>query len=238
MWRQHAGIASTLAIALAALACAGGPATPRPDESVVYGKVRLVPRAGVALPAAGGAYGDRRLRGVELVDYSRTGFVVVYLEGLEPVRRGRVELTIRSTGIRPDLTPTHAALGAGDVVHIVNRSDSSHVLSCPRASIVQRLAPGEAIEIALPEAGVYELFLLDVTSSGSRIFAAPGPYTVVSDSGRYELISNAAGRRTLRTWHPRLPPTSRMVDLTRGEVTVLDLKIGVGQMSEAHDAPR
>ena len=58
-------------------ACASAPPATRPNESGAWGYLKLVPHAGS--PAATGAahaYGDRRLEGVEWVDYSKPGFAV------------------------------------------------------------------------------------------------------------------------------------------------------------------
>jgi hypothetical protein len=60
-----------------ALACAGAPHAD-PDTGLVFGGVRLVPKAGAE--RAGASYGDRRLRDVERVDYQQPGFSLVFAD--------------------------------------------------------------------------------------------------------------------------------------------------------------
>jgi hypothetical protein len=225
-----------LVAAAAILACAGPPQAPAPDESSLFGHLRLVPREGLdPSKSASGVYGDRRLRDVELVDYSQPGFAVVYLEQSNTGAAGGGELSIRNTGILPRLTPAFAAAAMGAEIRIANQTEVTHILSCPKARIVQSIAPGKSLSFELSQPGEYNFYLLDVPGSHSQIFAAPGRFTVVSDSGRFELTRLTPGHARLRTWHPRFPPISRAVELTPGEVTLVDLEIGVGRPDEAHD---
>jgi hypothetical protein len=216
------------ALVLLLLACVGPPGAPAPGRSSVFGEVRLVPREGVTPGAAGaGAYGDRRLRDVEFVDYSRPGFAVVYAEG--PAPGGRAQLAIRGGAVRTRLEPEHAALGSRGSIAVENASDAAHVVSLPGVGFVHRLAPGEVAEVPVGGAGEQEVFLLDVPGAEARVFAAPGPYTVVSDSGRYALRDLEPGPHRLAVWHPRFPPVSRVVDLPADAVVRVDLELGVDQ---------
>ena len=222
-----------LAAAAIGLACATAPGTPEPGKSTAWGLVRLIPREGVSPQAPGSSsYTDRRLRDVEFVDYSRPGFAVVYLE--EAGKRavavgGDARVSIRDTQLQPRFDPAHAAMGIGRRIRVANQSTQPHVLSCPAVGLLRRLAPGETAEIVIRAAGEVSLFLLDVPGASSTIFAAPGRYAVVSQSGRFEFQNLTPGHFRLRTWHPRFPPTSRQVDLAAGQVVHLDLEIGVGR---------
>lgn len=234
---RHLVLFAAVAIAFA---CASAPQAPAPEKGSIWGYLQLVPRVGnKPHPLGSASYGDGRLRDVVFVDYSRPGFAVVYVEESEEESErtpgGQIRLTIRDTRVHSRIEPTHAAVMASGSVRVVNSSRESRVLSCPGTGLVRQLAPGESTVIELGEAGAYSLFLLDVPGAQSTVFAAPGPFAVVSESGRFELRNLEPGRRRLGTWHPRAAPTSRWVDLVTGEVLRLDLEIGVGQKGGGDD---
>lgn len=214
---------------LLALACASAPRLADPDRSGVWGRVRLVPREGVAPGASSGAgsYGDRRLRDVDRVDYTRPGFVVVYLADGEPAAAAP------TVAIRGDLTgarlePSQLALGHGAEVVVANHDDRPHVVSCPAAGLLRRLGPGESLAFRPPQAGALALFLPDAPRAQARLFVAPGPFAVVDEAGRYAIVGVEPGRHRLHAWHPRFPPTVREVELAAGRVERVDLELGVG----------
>jgi len=215
-----------IAAMLAVTACVSAPDAPPPGHSSVWGYVTPVPHEGVS-SGGGGAYGDRRLRHARLVDYSRPGYAVVYVDApggaMEPAM-----VEIRDTGMGVRFEPPYATTRVGGATRIRNASVSAHVLSVPAANLVRRLAPGESVEVRHEVAGPYQSFLLDVPGTSSSVFAAPGPFVVVSDSGRYELGPLSPGAHVLRTWHPRFPPTAERVVLSTGRAERVDLEIGVG----------
>jgi hypothetical protein len=220
-------------LAAAGLACATGtPAPPAAGTGTVWGHLRLVPREGVK-PVKGGAspYADRRMSEVEFVDYSTPGFAVVHL-GAGPSPAGTAQLAIRTTGVRTRLDPAHIAVGAGGKLIVRNDARSAHVLSAPAVQVVQRLEPGQEVEIAVPEAGEQSLFLLDVARSEATVFVSPGPFTVVAADGRFELSGLAPGSHTLLAWHPRFPPARAPLQISADQVVQLDLDMGVDQRDD------
>jgi hypothetical protein len=219
--------------ALLLAACAGAPAPPAPGTSQAWGELRLVPREGVTASGGGGSYGDRSLRDVELVDYSKPGFAVVYVEEA-PAPAGELALRVRADRIGTSIQPAHGAVGAAGRIVVHNESAEAHLLSYPAAGVVARLEPGETAELAVPHAGEQGLFLLDVPAAAATVFAAPGPFAVVSSAGRYTLSDLAPGRRELRAWHPRFPPAVQPVELAAGAAVRVDFELGVGR-SEGHD---
>jgi hypothetical protein len=211
------------------LACAaGGPGAPAPGTGQVSGRVRLVPREGVTPVRPGSAsYGDRRLRDVEFVDYSRPGFAVVYTEA-DPPPAGELAFAIRESRVGTRLEPEHGAVGAGGRVIVRNEAAGAHVLSYPAADLVRRLEPGGQVEIPVPAAGEQELFLIDRPAE-AVVFAAPGPFAVVSSSGDFALRDLAPGRRRLRAWHPRFPTATADVELAPGAAVRVDIDLGLGR---------
>jgi hypothetical protein len=227
----------TVAAALA-LACATGPpGTPAAGKAVAWGYLTLVPPAGLETGSAG-AYGDRRLRYAERVDYSTPGFAVVYLAAAEggprvarthrPGGTQDVSLTVEIGSVGPRLVPRHAALGQGDRVTLRNRTEVVQLLSCPSTGVVERLAPGESVGWVFAEPGEHAVHLLGGAGDVATLFVAPGPFSTVSTAGRWVLDGLSPGAFDLRSWHPRQPPSSTRISLEPGEVLRHDLEVGVG----------
>jgi hypothetical protein len=219
---------SLLAVPLLVLACAGAPEPPAPGRSSIEGTFRLVPREGVTPGGSGSSpYASRALRDVAFVDYAHPGFAVVYLEGrASPAGAG--ELTIRSTRLQTRLEPSTLALGAGGTVRVHNGSAEPHVVSIPGAARIQRLAPGESVEAPLA-AGRHSVFLLDVPESEAAVFAAPGPFALVAEDGRWAIRDVEPGRVHVVGWHARFPAASHWLELAPGGVARLELAVGVGR---------
>jgi hypothetical protein len=223
---------------LALSGCAARPQLPAPGTGTILGQVRLVAPKGVKTgPTVNGGYADRRLRDVTFVDYQKPGFAVVYLDGA-PSQKGEVRLSIRTSRFGTRLEPKHAAVGVGGRFVIVNESPDEHVVSCPSARILRRIGAGEEIDIAATRPGVQSAFLVDVPETGTQIFVAPGPYTAVSERGRFELRDVSPGPGTVRVWHPRFPPAARDVDVTPGRILRIDMEMRVGSREGATDAVR
>ena len=218
----------------ALLACAAVPKLQDPAQSGVYGYLRLVPHEGLshqgaAAGASSGAYGDRRYADVDLVDYSKPGFAVVYLDGPAPGAKGEpLVVSIHSEADGVTLAPAHSAVAVGREVVVRNAGDAPRVVSIPAAAVLRALAPGDSLAITAREAGELEIFVPGAPEAASRVFVAPGPFAPVADTGRFELLEVEPGARRLHAWHPRLPPTARAVELVPGAVLRVDLEIGVG----------
>lgn len=227
---RHAWLAALLGLACAA----AGPGAPAPGTSQVSGQLRLVPREGVTPGAHGSAsYGDRRLRDVEFVDYSHPGFAVVYTE-TQPPPGGDLAFAIRDSRVGTRIEPEHGAVGAGGRVIVRNEGPDAHVLSYPAADLVRRLEPGQQVEIPVPRAGEQGLFLID-RPAAAVVFAAPGPFAVVSASGGFTLAGLPPGPRRLRAWHPRFPTATADVDLAPDAAVRVDIDLGLGLAGHHHE---
>ena len=196
-----------------------------------------MPHAGVTMPTPGEAtYGDPRLRDTRLFDYSKPGFAVVYLEG-EPARGDRAELSIRASQFDTRLEPRWLAVAVGGKVAVKNTTPEPHTVSCPALSLVAKLPPGETLELSASLAGATSVFLLDRPQLEAGFFAAPGPYTVLTEDPRFQLRDLPPGKGALHAWHPRLPPIARPVDVVADQTTRVDLEMGVG-VADSEGAPR
>jgi hypothetical protein len=222
-----------LVLCLFAGSCALPPRLADPSRSGVWGYLTLVPREGAA-PAGATPYGDRRYADAELVDYSKPGFAVVYLDGGAPPATP-ASVAIRGSRSGARLDPAHAAVGAGGELRVTNETRDPHVVSCPEAGVLHRIAPGESLRVPADRAGELSLFVPDAPAAAARVFVAPGPFATVSVAGRYELLGVAPGSHRLRAWHPRFPPGERRIELAPGRVERVDLALGVG-LGEGGDA--
>src|SRR5262245_4071739 len=210
------------------------PATPAAGTATVRGTVRLVPHDGVPSRSGGDAYGDRRLHDVQLVDYSKPGGSVVYLDlGTQP--GGSVQIAAEESLAGARLAPRFAVVGAGGEVAIANDTHDEVVVSVPATSRVERIAAGASMHLRADHAGPLEIFLLGADEP-SRIWVSPGPWARPDASGHYELSGLAPGPATLRAWHPRLPSATAEVDLRSGETAVVNFEIGVGRGEGVHES--
>ena len=217
-------------------ACASDPASPAPAPGTanVVGTVRLVPREGVATHSGSDAYGDRRLRDVQLVDYSKPGASVVYLDlGARP--GGRADLAVEDALAGARIEPRFAVVGAGGEVAVRNRTRAEVVVSVPALAQLQRVAPGASLLVRADRPGPLEIFRLGADEP-ARVWVSPGPWARPDASGRFALTGLTPGRVTLRAWHPRLPSAAADVELRAGETATVDFEIGVGRGDSAHDS--
>jgi len=213
-------------------ACATPPA-PSPGRAGAWGYVKLVPREGVAnVVAAPHAYGDRRLEGVEWVDYSKPGFAVIFAEDVAPPPHEHAVIALRAGDGGTRLEPARAAIGAGGEIRVENQSGAPHVVSVPGAGAVRELAPGASMTVAAAAPGEWPIFALDVPGARALVFAAPGRYCVVSESGRFSLADLPPGRQRLVAWHPRFPSASSAVELQPDRVTRIDFELRVDRRDE------
>jgi hypothetical protein len=212
--------------------CATAVPAPAHGTGTLAGQLEV--RSPVADSSAGSgqsAYGDRRLRDAARVDYSRTGFAVVYLELAEaavwqpgPTTITRITLSDGPVHVRID--PDEVALRVGSRVAIRNASRDPHVVSIPGLGRVSPLEPDGVLEFEVDRSGDLALYLLDRPGVSARLFSAAGPFMRVADTGRFVLADLPPGMHRLHVWHSRLPPTSSLVELESDRIEWIDLVVG------------
>jgi hypothetical protein len=234
--RVRFGIAIAWLVAGWLAACAPDLAAPAPGTASVVGTVRLVPHEGAPShpEMQGGAYGDRRLRDVQLVDYSKPGTSVVYLDlGTRP--GGRAEIAVEDSVAGARFEPRFAVVGAGGELTVANRTHSEVVVSVPAVNRIERIAAGASLAVPPDRAGSLDLFLLGADAP-ARVWVSPGPWVRPDANGRFALSGLAPGRVTLRAWHPRLPSAAAELDLRAGETATVNFEIGVGRGEGTHES--
>ena len=216
------------------LSCASAPPAPAPGRGTLFGDLKLVPREGVHMPdPKDTSYADPRLAGVSLVDYSKPGFAVVWLDAdSAPPTRAKTPVTIRENEFGVRLEPAWAAASAGGTLALLNATAEAHTVSCPSLGRVEQIAPGQTLELTLGETGAHALFLLDRPQVEGGVFVAPGAYAVLGQSGRFELRDVAPGHAQLHAFHPRFPPVALPVDVVPDRAVRVDVLMGVGRSQE------
>lgn len=222
---------SVLVWAILMAGCAGGPPLPAPGKATLYGRVVVEPHRGVTPGVPGTTvYTDRRLRDVEYVDYASPGAGVVYLEGSAGggARPEGAVITLEGMALgSPRFTPELSAVPPAGRITLVNQDGVPHPVSCPEAGFLRTLGPSERVELPPLPRGPLTLFALDLPKASARIFVAPGPCTVTTGTGAWELRDVDPGSYTLRAWHPRFPPAALAVAATPGERREIEVRLRV-----------
>jgi len=215
-------------LAGALFSCAGAPPDPAPGKGTLYGRISLIPHAGVTPGVAGTTvYTDRRLRDVEYVDYGAPGPSVVYLEGAGLPATGESSLVLaRDAFGTARFDCDLVALNVGGRLALENRDTVPHTFSCPEAGLLRVLAPAARVSLPIPP-GPLRLYVLDLPGTTAHVFAAPGPFQITTRTGAWELRDLDPGAFTLRVWHPRFPPASRDVTVAAGDLKRVDVTLRV-----------
>lgn len=219
-------LGSAVAFLLLLISCASGPPPPAPGTSTVYGQIQMIPRGDAATKPSSATYANPALRDVRFFDYDRVDFAVVYADQTGPDSDSR--LVLRNTPVRLRLEPENSAMTLGGSLIVTNETPERHVFSDPAAGWVRELAAGESARLTPPVAGAHSIFVLDAPELKSRVFVAPGRHALVSGRGRFELKGLSPGATKVHVWHPRLPPTERIIRLEPDVRHRLDVAIGVG----------
>jgi hypothetical protein len=217
------------------VACASAP-PPVPGRVTLWGTVEIVPREGVlAADSDADSYGRRVLRDATLVDYSRPGFAVVWVEGEERGER-IAPLRVVASGGGPRLEPRHVAVGGNGRIRVANETSDARIVSVPSLGVLRRLAAGASFETAIAEMGEHAVYLLDAPETSATVFAAAGPFAVVSPRGAWALEALHPGAMRVHVWHPRLPSVMRELTAGADEVRRIDFRLGVDSMRERSGA--
>ena len=203
----------------------------------IVGTIRGVPPTGAPGQAAadGSAYGSRRYKYVEKIDYSALRDFVVNVEGAfkdivpEALRSGEVKTTQRDANFDPHVLP----VVKGTTVRWPNEDDIFHnvfSMSDAKQFDLGYYKKEKEPEVLFDVVGKVDVFCAIHTKMHCVILVLPNPYFKMADEkGRYRIENVPAGTYRVRGWHERLPAQFKEVVVPSvGEVKV-DFTLGVGQ---------
>ncbi len=217
-----AGLAALLV--LPAIAAAG----------TITGTVRA---EGVAVPggAGGGAYGSRRYKFVERVDYDRLQDFVVYIDQTVPGAPAAPKDPIAVVTQEDAMFDPHVLpVVVGTTVSWPNRDDIFHnVFSMSEAAefdLGLYKGDDETRRVTFAKPGRIDVFCSIHSNMHCIVLALPSPYFAkVAAEDRFEIRDVPAGTYRLKAWHERVPArTVEVVVPAEGEVRV-DFVLGFGQ---------
>ena len=170
----------------------------------------------------GGAYGSRRYKFVEKLDYDALrDFVVNVVDYVAPAGAGPVKIVQREANFEPHVLP----VVVGTTVRWPNEDDIFHnVFSM---SETQDFNLGfykkeKVPEVRFDKQGRVDVFCALHTNMHCIILVLPNPFFAVADAKRRFVIEGVpAGTYRLRAWHERLPSQVREVIVpATGEVKI------------------
>ncbi len=209
------------------------------SSSALAGTLAGTVRARAAAETGGagndGAYGSRRYKFVERIDYDRLQDFVVSIEGPLPAAGdSRVDTVVqKDAAFEPHVLP----VVAGTVVRWPNEDDIYHnvfSMSDETPFDLKLYKRGERVpEVRFEKVGRVDVFCGIHTQMHCIILVLPNPFFAKTDNrGRYTIKDVPAGTYRLKAWHERLP--SRVQDVVvpaEGTVTA-DFVLGVGAAGE------
>lgn len=205
------------------------------QAGTIVGTVRAQGAAQPGGAAGEGAYGSRRYKFVERVDYEKlTDFVVSIDGGMDPAPPGGFKagtVVQRDANFEPHVLP----VAAGTVVRWPNEDDIYHnVFSMSDATPfdLKLYKKGERVpEVTFEKVGRVDVFCGMHTEMHCIILVLPNPYFAKADArGRYAIRNVPAGTYKLKAWHERVPSlTKEIVVPEDGEVKV-DFVLGLGEL--------
>jgi hypothetical protein len=203
-------------------------------EAGLWGYVKLSPKHGAG--GSADSYADRRLRSAPRFDYSHPVFAVVYTADAPQPPPSVRTLVLEPRDGEASWKPTRLALGLADSLRVDNQTAQPQIVSAPGLDWVGEVAPGASITLKPRRGGELEIFRLGGSQAQALVWVASGAYAVADSAGRYELRGLPPGRIDVRAWHPRLPPSEpQTVTLAAGQVSRLDLEVGVDRAEEVHE---
>lgn len=177
----------------------------------IVGEVRaegVTPQGG---GGGGGAYGSRRYKFVERVDYDRLTDFVVYIDQTVPGAPGAPSepiavVTQQDAKFEPRVLP----VVVGTTVSWPNRDDIYHnVFSLSDAAsfdLGMYRGDDETKRYTFDKPGRVDVFCAIHSNMHCIVLVLPSPYFSRSDErGRYEIRNVPAGTYRLRAWHERVP---------------------------------
>lgn len=201
-------------------------------EGRVTAKGRDVPSDG----PAGGGYSSRKARFFEKVDYGQLKDFVVWLETTNAVTFPKPEKPVRIV-VQKDATfkPHVLPVVIGTTVEWPNEDDIYHnVFSFSDAKPFDLgLYKDEVKRVTYDNLGRVDIFCSIHKNMNCVILVLANPwFAAADDSGRFAIRDVPAGHYTLKTWHERLPPQTREIDVAPDGTNRVDVIMGVSGLPQ------
>lgn len=203
------------------------------SAGTITGTVSAKGVPGVSEGGGSGAYGSRRYKFVERIDYSQLRDFVVYID--QPVKadgeHAQAAMTVqRDASFDPHVLP----VAVGTTVRWPNEDEIFHnVFSMSDAKEFNLgLYNKEKIPaVTFDKVGRVDVFCAIHTKMHCIILVLPSPYFARADAkGRFTLANVPAGTYKVRAWHERLPSQTREITVpAEGEVKV-DFELGLSEL--------
>ncbi len=185
---------------------------------------------------AGGAYGSRKYKFLEKVDYGALREFVVYIDQVEAAPPGpapKATVTQRDGAFVPHVLP----IVAGTVVDWPNADDVFHNVFCMSESTPFDLGlykKGEAGKsVVFPKPGRMEVFCSIHTKMTCIVLVLPNPwFALASENGTYSIPNVPPGTYRLRAWHERLPSKVKDIVVPASGAVEVDFVLGLGSASK------
>jgi hypothetical protein len=172
----------------------------------------------------------------ELVDYSNLGNIVVWLEpasGSAPSVPPPGDVTIEVDPNRP-ATQLSGVISVGQRLIVRNsgsRTQGIYSVSDGNDFDLGKLAPGQQGSYVVKSAGPIEILGEAVAQPVATVFAAPSPWRAMTHShGNVEFNNVPPGHYRLVSWHPRLPGTEQIIDLSADQSAAATITVGVNSL--------
>jgi plastocyanin len=208
---------------------------PSAPAGTITGTVRAEPASPPSENSGDGAYGSRRYKFVERVDYERLQDFVVSID--QPVPAAGPATAKPQTVVQRDANfePHVLPIEVGTAVRWPNEDDIYHnvfSMSELKPFDLNLYKKGEHVpEVVFDKVGRVDVFCGIHTQMHCIILVLPNPFFALADGrGRYKIEHVPAGTYHLKAWHERVPgQVKEVVVPAEGEVKV-DFVLGVGQL--------
>lgn len=183
--------------------------------------------------SGGGAYGSRRYKFLERVDYSSFHDFVVHIDRVVQAPAGEKPPVAVITQRDGEFVPHVLPIVAGTEVAWPNEDDIFHNVFSMSEICAFDLGlykrGQEAKRVLIPVPGRVDVFCSIHTRMSCIILVLPNPWFARSDArNRYEIRDVPPGTYRLRAWHERLPAQVQEIVVPATGTVTADFVLGVG----------
>jgi hypothetical protein len=232
---------SVLMTSASMIGCAGSTSASRDGSAIARIHVVAKPKAGVseslarvavydAAPSqastSGGTY--------ERVDYSNLGDVMVWLE---PKQKITLPAPSPTTIVVDSLNESdHVHPGSvNQTITFRNKTDrpvNLYSVSEGNEFTLSAIAPGASGTYVPKNEGLIEILADPAKPPIAQIYVAPTPWIAHTRSNETVAFNNVPpGQYDVVTWHPRLPGSTKTINLSAGQLTRATVTVGVNALS-------